>query len=90
MFHCLKLSTVQLAILQVKSSTLDVWLASILTVPVKAALSDIMKILATTNFNLIQGFWLYLKIPILVKTKVKVGQMNWWTKLTNNIVIDSL
>ena len=32
----------------------------------------------------------YLKTPFLVKTEVKVGQMNWWTKLTNNIVIDSL
>ena len=32
----------------------------------------------------------YLKTPFFVKTKVKVGQMNWWTKLTNNIVIDSL
>ena len=32
----------------------------------------------------------YLKITFFVKTKVKVGQMNWWTKLTNNIVIDSL
>ena len=32
------------------------------------------------NVNLIQGFWLYLKIPFLVKTKVKLGQMNWWTK----------
>ena len=32
------------------------------------------------NANLIQGFWLYLKIPFLVKTKVKLGQMNWWTK----------
>ena len=42
------------------------------------------------NFNLIQGFWLYLKIPFSVKLKIKVGQMNWWTKLTNNIVIRSL
>ena len=58
--------------------------------PLKAALSDIMKILAIVNFNLIQGFWLYLNIPVLVKTKVKVDQMNWWTKLTNNIVINSL
>ena len=32
----------------------------------------------------------YLKIIFFVKTKVKVGQMNWWTKLTNNNVIDSL
>ena len=65
-------------------------MASILNVPLKAALSDIMKILVIVNFNLIQGFWLYLKIPFLVKTKVKADQMNWWTKLTNNIVIDSL
>ena len=56
----------------------------------KAALSDIMKILVIVNFNLIQDFWLYLKIPFLIKTKVKVGQTNCWTKLTNNIVIDSL
>ena len=80
----------QLAILQVWSSTLDVWLASILNLPLKAALSDIIKILVIANFNLTEGFWLYLKIPFLVKTKIKVGQMNWWTKLTNNIVIRSL
>ena len=30
------------------------------------------------------------KIPFLVKTKVKVAQMNWRTKMTNNVVIDSL
>ena len=30
------------------------------------------------------------KNPFLIKTKVKVGQTNCWTKLTNNIVIDSL
>ena len=42
-----------------------------------SALSNIMKILVIVNFNLIQGFWLYLKVPFLVKTKVKVGQMNW-------------
>ena len=49
-----------------------------------------MKILVIVNSNLIQGFRLNLKIPFLVKTKVKVGQMNWWTKLTNNIIIDLL
>ena len=49
-----------------------------------------MKILVIVNFNLVQGFCLYLKIPFLVKTKVKVDQMNWWTKLTNNIVIGSI
>ena len=90
MFQSLKRSTVQPAILQVESSTLDVWLASILNVSLKAPLSGIIKILVIVNFNVIQGFWLYLKIPFLVKTKVKIGQMNWWTKLTNNIVIDSL
>ena len=45
--------------------------------PLKDALPDIMKLLVIVNFNLLQGFWLYLKIPFLVKTKVKVGQMNW-------------
>ena len=55
-----------------------------------ASLSDIMKILVIINVNLIQGFWLYLKIPFFVKIKVKLGQENWWTKLTNNTVIDSL
>ena len=55
MFHSLKPSTVQLAILKVWSSTLDVWLPSILNVPLKAALSEIMKILVIINFNLIQG-----------------------------------
>ena len=49
-----------------------------------------MKILVIINVNLIQGFWLYLKIPFFVKAKVKLGQENWWTKLTNNTVIDSL
>ena len=34
--------------------------------------------------------WLYLKILYLVKTKIKVGQMKWWTKPTSNIVLDSL
>ena len=60
------------------ASTLYVWLASILNVPLKTALSDIMKILVTVivSFNLIQGFWLCLKIPFLVKNKAKVGQMN--------------
>ena len=42
------------------------------------------------NVNLIQDFWQHLKIPFLVKTKVKLGQMNWWAKLTNNFLIDSL
>ena len=49
-----------------------------------------MKLLVIVDFNHIQGFWLYLKIPFLVNTKVKVGQMNWWTKLSNSIVMDSL
>ena len=49
-----------------------------------------MKILVIVNFNLVLDFWLYLEIPFLVKTKVKLGQMKWWTKLTNNIVINSL
>ena len=31
-----------------------------------------------------------LKIPFFVKTRVKVGQMNRWTKLINNNVIDFL
>ena len=85
MFHSLKPSTVQLAILKVWSSTLDVWLPSILDVPLKAALSEIMKILVIINFNLIQGLGRgVFKIPYLVKTKVKVGQMNWWTKLTTD------
>ena len=53
MFHSSKLSTVWLAILQVQNFTLDVWLASILNVSLKAALSDIMKIVVIVNFNLI-------------------------------------
>ena len=71
------------------SSTLGVWLVSILNVPLKAALSDIMKILVIVNVNLSQGFWLYLKLSFYVKTKAKLGQMNWWTKLTSNVVIES-
>ena len=31
-----------------------------------------------------------LKIPFLVKAKIKLGQMNWWAKLTSNFIIDSL
>ena len=71
------------------SSTLGVWLVSILNVPLKAALSDIMKILVIVNVNLSQGFWLYLKLSFYVKIKAKLGQMNWWTKLTSNVVIES-
>ena len=53
------------------SSTLGVWLVSILNVPLKAALSDIMKILVIVNVNLSQGFWLYLKL-ILCKNQSKI------------------
>ena len=35
-------------------------------------------------------FFAVFKNTISCKTKVKLGQMNWWTKLINNIVIDSL
>ena len=71
------------------SSTLGVWLVSILNVPLKAALSGIMRILVIVNVNLSQGFWLYLKLSFYVKIKAKLGQMNWWTKLTSNVVIES-
>ena len=60
MVHSLKLVTVQIATLEVLRFTFDIWLASILNVPLKADLSDIMEILVLVNFNLIQGFWLYL------------------------------
>ena len=74
MVHSLKLVTVQIATLEVLRFTFDIWLASILNVPLKADLSDIMKILVIVSFILIQGFWLYLKILTVSRTSIGTDQ----------------